>query len=201
MPAKIQSDALAEIYKQDYERGLSIRQIAAKHQTTREKVKVRLKIVKTKMRAAKRTLVVKPDMRVAVAELETGKSPKEIAVLIGCSVNALKLRLKRLGKQLRKRGGSKTRGRASHRKHVRTNKEYDEQFQKQMGRCAICFRTESLKRKGKLVRMCGDHCHKTGARRDLLCSRCNKLTGLAHDDVQVLKSAIEYLEDHNNHGG
>ena len=39
-----------------------------------------------------------------------------------------------------------------------------------------------------------DHCHKTGQRRDLLCSRCNLAIGLFDDDPDRLRAAAEYLE-------
>lgn len=40
-----------------------------------------------------------------------------------------------------------------------------------------------------------DHCHKTGKVRGILCNRCNIALGYLHDDVEVLKAAIKYLEE------
>ena len=38
-----------------------------------------------------------------------------------------------------------------------------------------------------------DHCHTTGKVRGLLCAKCNILLGNANDNVSILKSAIDYL--------
>jgi len=39
-----------------------------------------------------------------------------------------------------------------------------------------------------------DHCHESGEVRGLLCTRCNTALGKLEDDVDRLKSAINYLE-------
>jgi len=41
-----------------------------------------------------------------------------------------------------------------------------------------------------------DHCHKTGRVRGVLCHHCNCLLGYAREDVNILKSAINYLKRH-----
>ena len=59
----------------------------------------------------------------------------------------------------------------------------------QGGRCAIC---RGLPRKNRLA---VDHSHDESlAVRGLLCKRCNHdLLGAAHDSIELLKAAIEYL--------
>jgi hypothetical protein len=53
--------------------------------------------------------------------------------------------------------------------------------------CAICLRClEGLK-------VCIDHCHKTGQLRGLLCGWCNSAIGLLQDDKENLQRAIAYL--------
>jgi len=42
-----------------------------------------------------------------------------------------------------------------------------------------------------------DHNHTTGDFRGLLCSKCNTAIGLLEEDKEILKSAIRYLEKHN----
>lgn len=67
--------------------------------------------------------------------------------------------------------------------------QYRELLDKQDGRCAIC------RNKPQRMRLAVDHDHKTGLVRGLLCTRCNhKLLGSAHDNVDLLRSAIDYLE-------
>lgn len=52
------------------------------------------------------------------------------------------------------------------------------------GLCEACMSLEPL-----VV----DHNHETGARRGMLCNRCNRALGLAKDDVDVLIGLVEYL--------
>ena len=42
-----------------------------------------------------------------------------------------------------------------------------------------------------------DHCHKSGAVRGLLCSRCNQGIGLFRESLDILQSAAKYLRDKN----
>ena len=41
-----------------------------------------------------------------------------------------------------------------------------------------------------------DHCHRTGKIRGILCDKCNKMLGLANDDMVRLISAAHYLSTH-----
>lgn len=74
--------------------------------------------------------------------------------------------------------------------------EYEQMAEAQNHRCAICGEPEKLSRNGKTYRFCVDHDHETGAVRELLCSSCNGAIGNLKDDVNLLKSAITYLERH-----
>lgn len=60
---------------------------------------------------------------------------------------------------------------------------------RQQGHCLCCGRKP--KTGSPLV---VDHCHATGVVRGLLCRNCNTLLGLAGDEPEVLRAAIEYLE-------
>ena len=72
--------------------------------------------------------------------------------------------------------------------------EYDDLFDQQQGRCAICNQPETAKgRAGGLRSLTVDHCHDSGLIRGLLCSRCNAALGLLRDDPTILLSAIDYL--------
>lgn len=73
---------------------------------------------------------------------------------------------------------------------------YGQMFDDQMGRCAICCRTQESKR------LAVDHCHQTGVIRSLLCEKCNTGIGLFGDNVGNLARAIAYLSaDHNAQSG
>jgi hypothetical protein len=69
-----------------------------------------------------------------------------------------------------------------------TQEEYDAKLEEQGHRCAICGTTDS----GPMA-FHADHDHKTGQKRGVLCHKCNTGLGLLKDDVEILCSAIEYL--------
>ena len=48
--------------------------------------------------------------------------------------------------------------------------------------------------KGRVTRLCLDHCHEKGTVRGLLCNRCNRALGLVGDNVGLLRAMAEYLE-------
>lgn len=69
--------------------------------------------------------------------------------------------------------------------------DFNKLLEKQDYKCAICgFSDMSNKNYFPLV----DHCHTTNKVRGLLCMNCNMGIGKLKDDVNILKSAIEYLE-------
>lgn len=69
--------------------------------------------------------------------------------------------------------------------------DYKQLCLKQNNKCAICKIDRSLLNRN----LCVDHDHVTLKVRGLLCDTCNRSIGLLKDDVQVLKSAIKYLEN------
>lgn len=76
--------------------------------------------------------------------------------------------------------------------------EYDKMLAAQRGVCACCDRPETARANhgGPLKSLAVDHCHATGKVRQLLCSRCNSVLGLAQDDPARLRCAIDYLRRH-----
>lgn len=58
--------------------------------------------------------------------------------------------------------------------------------------CAICGRKKHKNRRALHV----DHCHKSNINRGVLCSNCNTMLGLAHDDANILTVAAQYLKNH-----
>ncbi|MBA3825574.1 MAG: endonuclease VII domain-containing protein [Ktedonobacterales bacterium] len=70
-----------------------------------------------------------------------------------------------------------------------TVEQLEEMKRDQKGRCAICR---------KETRLVVDHNHTTGQVRNLLCTGCNTLIGLAYESRDHLLAAIAYLEKWNN---
>lgn len=70
-------------------------------------------------------------------------------------------------------------------------------WEEQEGKCSICesdlpdLLTYDNRRRGYAI----DHNHDTGKFRGVLCLMCNTLLGMANDNVDILKKAIQYLED------
>jgi len=60
------------------------------------------------------------------------------------------------------------------------------------GVCSICKKTNKINR-----RLAVDHNHKTKQIRGLLCDKCNRAIGLLNEDINILNSAIDYLNKHN----
>lgn len=76
------------------------------------------------------------------------------------------------------------------RRYKITVEEYDEMYDKQYGRCAICGIHQS-----ELERVfCVDHNHKTGKVRGLLCNDCNSILGYCKENISILSKSIVYLE-------
>lgn len=70
-----------------------------------------------------------------------------------------------------------------------TQKDYDEMYEKQAGRCYIC----GLELKTLHV----DHDHDSGAVRKLLCGNCNRGIGIFQDNAELLEKASDYIKEHN----
>ena len=66
--------------------------------------------------------------------------------------------------------------------------DFDRQWKKQRGRCAICRRKFSGPKNPHV-----DHCHKTGVFRGILCAFCNIALGMFRDDIQVMRRAVKYV--------
>lgn len=71
---------------------------------------------------------------------------------------------------------------------------FESMYVDQEGCCLICGNTmHVLGGVGDSSACCVDHDHGTGQVRGLLCRKCNSLIGLADDQIDQLKKAIEYL--------
>ena len=71
--------------------------------------------------------------------------------------------------------------------------EYYRMLDEQEGKCAICKSDHPNSSRVGSGKLFIDHCHDTGKVRGLLCSKCNHAIGLLNDDVDILLSAIEYI--------
>lgn len=76
--------------------------------------------------------------------------------------------------------------------------EYYSMIDSQGNRCAVCKEYETRVINGKFCRLCVDHDHKTGKIRGLLCHDCNTALGKFEDNVERIRSAIEYLNKHKS---
>jgi hypothetical protein len=78
--------------------------------------------------------------------------------------------------------------------HGKTRVEIHEILVQQGTCCAVCKSTQHHGHGWH-----GDHDHKTGAFRGVLCRGCNVGLGHFKDNVQLLRAAIHYIEEHANH--
>ena len=76
-----------------------------------------------------------------------------------------------------------------------THAEFMSAWESQNGCCAICaselpdLMVYENRKRGYAI----DHNHKTGEFRGILCLMCNTLLGMAKDSVEILNSAMDYL--------
>lgn len=68
--------------------------------------------------------------------------------------------------------------------------DYNNLLETQDGVCKICKKKPEDCRDKKLF---VDHCHTTLKNRGLLCYQCNTILGMANDNIEILKNAIDYL--------
>lgn len=68
--------------------------------------------------------------------------------------------------------------------------DYDRILKQQGGKCAICGGGEL--RPGDSLHI--DHCHESHIVRGLLCGNCNRGLGMFKDNIDLLLTAIGYLE-------
>ncbi len=74
------------------------------------------------------------------------------------------------------------------------SEDYDSLFESQDGVCAICGLPETEQRKGQIKMLSVDHNHETGKVRGLLCGNCNIGIGNLQDNLDILASAVSYLQ-------
>lgn len=75
--------------------------------------------------------------------------------------------------------------------------EYERMAAEQDHKCAIC-KQENLSvtnDRTQIRKLAIDHCHKTGKFRGIICVHCNNGLGYFRDNVDFLKSAIDYLNE------
>ncbi len=77
-----------------------------------------------------------------------------------------------------------------------TIETYQEMLKNQNNVCSICNTVKQENEQTRLLAV--DHDHRTGAIRGLLCRRCNVMIGLSDDNVDLLQSAIIYLNKYGD---
>jgi hypothetical protein len=79
--------------------------------------------------------------------------------------------------------------------------DYNLMLGAQCGCCAICFRRLDACGNNRIKAFHVDHDHSLGVDaagvRGLLCQRCNHGIGLFRESADLLRNAIDYLENHN----
>lgn len=73
-----------------------------------------------------------------------------------------------------------------------TLKEYEQLFESQAGKCAICKLHQDELNHTLHV----DHCHKNGKIRGLLCRNCNQGLGKFFDNKEIVENLLHYLQYH-----
>lgn len=66
-------------------------------------------------------------------------------------------------------------------------------YDAQNGKCGICFNNMEFLAKTT----CVDHDHDNGNIRGILCMKCNLGLGHFEDNIEKMKSAIEYIKKHS----
>lgn len=104
------------------------------------------------------------------------------------------LRTLRRQRYIDKNGGDAAYDQLLRRAYGLTIEEYERKRRAQGGRCAICQRGETILHSGKTRRLSVDHDHVTGAVRDLLCSRCNRIVWAIEDNHTTIAAVHAYLQ-------
>lgn len=84
---------------------------------------------------------------------------------------------------------------------VRQRKKYNYLSPPTNHTCPICERNEEQcagKGGKKVGTWCLDHDHKTGNMRGWLCHECNRALGNFKDNIELIKKALNYLENNND---
>lgn len=73
--------------------------------------------------------------------------------------------------------------------------EYNQMFEAQGGRCAVCRRVETNldPRNGRVKHLSVDHDHKTGEVRGLLCCDCNTALGHLRESAHRTRALLAYI--------
>lgn len=95
---------------------------------------------------------------------------------------------------------SKTRERSLWKNYRMTPTEFNDLWELQSGKCAIC-NVDLLPRGRKNHSVAIDHNHSNGLVRGLLCHACNRAIGLFKDNPDILQSAAEYLNERGHYSG
>ena len=76
-----------------------------------------------------------------------------------------------------------------------TPEMFQDAWDEQKGKCAICYKVVNLALKQNEARACADHKHVVPPEpRSILCTNCNAMIGQAKEDPSILRAGAEYLE-------
>lgn len=78
-----------------------------------------------------------------------------------------------------------------------TQGTYEEMWEAQEGRCALCGEEETAQLAGVVKELAVDHSHETGKIRGLLCQRCNLALGFVEKlGLEWMRTVAMYLREH-----
>lgn len=103
--------------------------------------------------------------------------------------NSNRLHRRRHSPELRQIDNMQRMNRLLFQKYGITRDQYNDLFNKQNGKCAICGREQKELNSALAV----DHCHKTGKVRGLLCGNCNASLGLLFESLQTIENLKQYV--------
>ena len=69
-----------------------------------------------------------------------------------------------------------------------TSELFEKRLKEQDNKCAICKTSDPGE-----TNWHADHCHDTGQQRGILCKKCNTGIGMLNDSIELVESALKYL--------
>lgn len=155
-----------------------------------------------KLCASKKTRLPSLDANVIIGGIGSGKTPIPVHTLRTCRrcgnrmplIHNFEISQRSVCGTVYRKWACKQcrREQARYRSHIKRRINLDKYIDTP---CPVCERR--MQRNGS-IRMCIDHCHKTGKLRGIICNDCNSAIGKLGDSVETLTKALDYLVEAEN---